>query len=450
MLNENEKKQNKVSYTSKEISNFSSNWEDEIKRFAQAKSFINYTVQEVFSSSSDWKEFLKTASNNHKYSFSDQLMIYGQNPQAVACGSIEFWKENCNRYVEENSHAIALMRKDKYNKPYCEYVFDVSATRETEISKSIGRWEFKEELGADVIESLQTRLGVAKNDTFVENLLELTANAIDKNFDVFLSNIEEKNLNNINFDGLENYDNNDMFKNTIIASTQYMVLARCGIDTDVIKLDDLENVAKFKNNEIYAEIGKIVQNTAKTMLNEIGKTCIKFNDLEKSFIQTQQKSEKPIEISTETSYNKERDLFEKLDLFEKIKSKDMSFLNIEGDVADFDYDDGKQVILKNNHTHSVSVEENSNIILKINNKLKALPEQLTNLENKVKNLQKEQTNIKIQLNAPSPHKEKLSKAMNDMKNIERKIEDREQAKANPPIEKTTDTKKSPSKSDDGR
>ena len=58
---------------------------------------IRNLVQEhavlVRSSPGDWMDYMDTASRLYRYSFSDQLLIHAQRPDATACASLELWNE---------------------------------------------------------------------------------------------------------------------------------------------------------------------------------------------------------------------------------------------------------------------------------------------------------------------------------------------------------------------
>lgn len=72
----------------------------------------------------NWTSFLKTAANNYKYSFKDQLLIYAQKPNATACAEIgverknaPMGKQRCVRYC-----FVGLPGANQR----LRYVFDVS------------------------------------------------------------------------------------------------------------------------------------------------------------------------------------------------------------------------------------------------------------------------------------------------------------------------------------
>lgn len=68
--------------------------------------------QEVTRTPENWQKFLTTASRFYKsYDFDDQLLIYIQRPDAVACADIETWNNKMHRWVNAGSNAIGLIRQ---------------------------------------------------------------------------------------------------------------------------------------------------------------------------------------------------------------------------------------------------------------------------------------------------------------------------------------------------
>ena len=63
----------------------------------------NETLKDITSSSENWIKFLDTASNNYKYSFNEQVLIYAQKPNATACADIETWNKRLKRWVNKGS-----------------------------------------------------------------------------------------------------------------------------------------------------------------------------------------------------------------------------------------------------------------------------------------------------------------------------------------------------------
>lgn len=84
------------------------------------------TVKIVTRSERDWMAFLRTAAWQYKYPFSDQVCIYAQKPDAVACAEIAIWNR-LERWVNRGAHGIALIR-DNGGRPVLSHVFDVADT----------------------------------------------------------------------------------------------------------------------------------------------------------------------------------------------------------------------------------------------------------------------------------------------------------------------------------
>lgn len=69
---------------------------------------FNDEVGKVTSNLDNWTSFLKTASNNFKYNFVEQILIYGQRPDATACAEIGVWNDKMHRWVNRGATGIAL------------------------------------------------------------------------------------------------------------------------------------------------------------------------------------------------------------------------------------------------------------------------------------------------------------------------------------------------------
>ena len=56
------------------------------------------TAREITQTPENWMRFLDTASRVYKYPFHEQMLIYAQRPDAIACASIEVWNKNLRRW----------------------------------------------------------------------------------------------------------------------------------------------------------------------------------------------------------------------------------------------------------------------------------------------------------------------------------------------------------------
>lgn len=117
--------------------------------------------QEVTRTPENWQKFLTTASRFYKsYDFDDQLLIYIQRPDAVACADIETWNNKMHRWVNAGSNAIGLIRKGTGGRPYIQNVHDVSDTHRVKGGKDPWLWRMEETL---------TRYGRAREKYLMEH-----------------------------------------------------------------------------------------------------------------------------------------------------------------------------------------------------------------------------------------------------------------------------------------
>ena len=95
------------------------------------------TARQIAADSENYMTFLGVAANNFKYSFRDQLLIFAQKPDAVACAEIVFWNKH-SRWVNRGTTGIALLVDTErgYN---LRHVFDMSDTNSRE-GRTIPIW----------------------------------------------------------------------------------------------------------------------------------------------------------------------------------------------------------------------------------------------------------------------------------------------------------------------
>lgn len=67
------------------------------------------TAREITQTPENWMQFLDTASRIYKYPFHEQMLIYAQRPDAIACAPIEVWNKNLHRWVNRGSKGIVLL-----------------------------------------------------------------------------------------------------------------------------------------------------------------------------------------------------------------------------------------------------------------------------------------------------------------------------------------------------
>ncbi len=229
------------------------------------------TKFEVTNSIESWQNFLTTASRLPKYNFDDQLLIYAQKPDAVACASMNIWNGKMNRWVKSGSKGIALIHKSVGNRPYIEYVFDLDDTRKLQKAKTPFIWEMKSELVPNIIEKLSDMYGeIDNNGDFVSTILEYCERATGEHYREYLHDLNY-DLEDSFLEGLDNLNVDLMFKSAITSSTQYMVLSRMGLDPmEYMESEDFKDVFNFNTVEILSHLGTALNTVSSEILVAIG------------------------------------------------------------------------------------------------------------------------------------------------------------------------------------
>ena len=68
-----------------------------MRKYDMISGLSEATAKDVVRNEESWRSYLNTASGLYKYPFKDQLLIYAQRPDAIACASIEIWNEKMQK-----------------------------------------------------------------------------------------------------------------------------------------------------------------------------------------------------------------------------------------------------------------------------------------------------------------------------------------------------------------
>ena len=226
---------------------------------------LSSKTQEIVSSPGNYTAFLRTAAQNYKYRFQEQVLIHAQHPDATACAEIGVWNR-LGRWVNRGATGIALLRDP--NLPYrIRYVFDVSDTNSRE-NREISLWQMKPEYESEVMDTLQSRFQYDFDGPFGNCIEALSQQLAEEVVEDYLPDL----LNNKQDSFLEELDDGSIarwFKEAVSESVCYMVLHRCGyvpeLDNDVFgRIQDF-------NTEITASLlGSAVSALSESILREIG------------------------------------------------------------------------------------------------------------------------------------------------------------------------------------
>ena len=240
---------------------------------------FNNEVGKVTSNLDNWTSFLRTASNNFKYDFHEQILIYSQRPDATACAEICFWNDKMHRWVNRGATGIALLDYSGSNQKL-RYVFDVSDTNSF-YGYEVPRWEVKGRYHDEVAEALTNAFGDTAEGG-LESVIDDTArNMVEDNILDYLSTVNDSKHGSF----LEELDDDNIsviLKNALSASIGYMMMTRCGINADeYYDREDFEDIFNFNTPSSVIAMGMAVSDIAEMGLREIESTVKNIEKIEK-------------------------------------------------------------------------------------------------------------------------------------------------------------------------
>lgn len=272
------------------------------------------TLNSISGNVDNWLKFLDCSSNNYKYKFNDQILIFAQKPNAVACAELKIWNKVLKRWVNKGAKGIALIKENEgYN--YLRYVFDLSDTK----GKSLKIWSVSKEYEEEIIKVLQLKFSdtIYKKD-LAQTIISISKNIVQDNIQDYLlellANLRDSNLRNLDEDIIRK-----MFENTVEKGISYIILKRCGIEPlDYIKKEEFFGVLNYNTTETIIMLGLSTTDMARMCLKEIYNTIKKIEKNKKNKNYTFDSNNR-IDYNEENrkgSVNNEYNLYTKGELFD--------------------------------------------------------------------------------------------------------------------------------------
>lgn len=258
------------------------------------------TTLDVGKNEDNWISFLKRASFNYKYRFDEQILIYAQRPDAVACAETTIWNKKLKRWINKGSKGIALIT-EKEGELGLRFVFDVSDTNSDVYGRKFKLWQAEEKYTNDIIEALEDKFGTMEDKSSLPlAIISTVYNRVVDNMQDYLEELKSVTANS-KLEELDNEQLESAFLEILLFSTIGLTMSRCGLDVnEYIPKDNFSGIEKFNTFETMSILGTATRDFSKEILLEVSKTVINVQKQEKKKNHTLEKIKQSI-------YNKENE-----------------------------------------------------------------------------------------------------------------------------------------------
>ena len=270
------------------------------------------TLTQISKNPDDWISFLECAAMNYKYPFNDQVLIYAQRPEAVACAKIEAWNKQVGRWVNRGAKGIALLSEDN-GYTNLRYVFDIADTN-SKFGKSFRLWSVPKPYEVDIIESLENKYGELEDKSSLGLAIKSVSKIIvEDNMQDYLEDLKFYRENS-SLEPMTDEAVQLLFQNALENSIAFSMIKRCGLNpNDYFTNEDFTPILAFDSYETITRLGvatseisemgiREIYNTIKKLrINEINK--IRTFDIDKDLSYDVSESRETVERRNNDEYN---------------------------------------------------------------------------------------------------------------------------------------------------
>ena len=270
------------------------------------------TLTQISKNPDDWMSFLECAAMNYKYPFNDQVLIYAQRPEAVACAKIEAWNKQVGRWVNRGAKGIALLSEDN-GYTNLRYVFDIADTN-SKFGKSFRLWSVSKPYELDIIESLENKYGELDDKSSLGLAIKSVSKIlVEDNMQDYLEDLKFYRENS-SLEPMTDEAVQLLFQNALENSIAFSMIKRCGLNpNDYFANEDFTPILAFDSYETITRLGvatseisemgiREIYNTIKKLrINEINK--IRTFDIDKDLSYDVSESRETVERRNNDEYN---------------------------------------------------------------------------------------------------------------------------------------------------
>ena len=249
----------------------------------------------VSGSPRDWMDYMDTASRLYRYSFSDQLLIHAQHPEATACASLELWNEKMFRWVNRGARGIALLDETGQH-TRLRYVFDISDTHMVAGGRSPYLWQMQEHQREEILTHLAEVYALEEKDTATlqDALMAVAREMVSDNLEEYLDGLEYA-VEGTYLEDLDEVTIRSDFRQLATDSVYYLLSRRCGLDPmELLEEEDFMHITDYNHLSVLTFLGNAASQLSESILIDIGKTVHKIS---------LEEARKEVENSNERNYN---------------------------------------------------------------------------------------------------------------------------------------------------
>lgn len=212
----------------------------------------------------NWRDYLEFASQFHKHSFDNILLVYAQDEDVSILATRKQWAAiGRNLIPRAKGVAVCVYRNAKLT---LDYLFDVSQTTGKEIHPT--DWQLSDEMKEALTERLSYAHGFPKQG-FSQALYALASESVADNYNHFLQELKQETKGHL-FTEIPAGGFEAQYIQLLTDSISYFIGKKCHLPDEEIQLSDgMATVSHFNTLPLVAHLGTAVTALSKGILLEV-------------------------------------------------------------------------------------------------------------------------------------------------------------------------------------
>ena len=201
----------------------------------------------------NWRDYLAFASQFHKHSFDNILLVYAQDEDVSILATRKQWATiGRNLIPRAKGVAVCVYRNAKLT---LDYLFDVSQTTGKEIHPT--DWQLSDEMKKALTERLSYAHGFPKQD-FPQALYAMASESVAENYNHFLQELKQETKGHL-FTEIPAGGFEAQYIQLLTDSISYFIGKKCHLSDEEIQLSDgMATVSHFNTLPLVAHLGTAV------------------------------------------------------------------------------------------------------------------------------------------------------------------------------------------------